>query len=107
MPAGSLRNGLTCLFTGLYLQDSFGSYLFPRTLTHVHQPDKCDYTSNCLYFVQTALSSSLIIVLAGTWRLQRSYVRGTPYFPFPFSLVQAVLQSLSAGVGRLHLQEVV
>ncbi|CAL6038234.1 Hypothetical_protein [Hexamita inflata] len=40
-------------------------------------------------------------------RLQRSSARSTPYFPFPFSLVQAVQQSLSAGVGRLHLQEVV
>ncbi|CAL5984315.1 Hypothetical_protein [Hexamita inflata] len=40
-------------------------------------------------------------------RLQHSSARSTPYFPIPFSLVQAVQQSLSAGVGRLHLQEVV
>ncbi|CAL6070660.1 Hypothetical_protein [Hexamita inflata] len=43
---------LTCLFTGLYLQDSSGSHLFPYARTHVHQSDMCDYTSNCLYFVQ-------------------------------------------------------
>ncbi|CAL6070682.1 Hypothetical_protein [Hexamita inflata] len=40
-------------------------------------------------------------------RLQHLSARSTPYFPFPFSLVQAEQQALSTGVGRLHLQEVV
>ncbi|CAL6038240.1 Hypothetical_protein [Hexamita inflata] len=47
-----LETELTCLFTGLYRQSSSGSHLFPRTRTHVHYSNKCDYTSNCLYFVQ-------------------------------------------------------
>ncbi|CAL6044189.1 Hypothetical_protein [Hexamita inflata] len=98
---------LTCLFTGLYRQSSSGSHLFPRTRIHDHWSDKCDYTSNCWYFVQLLclrVSQQHWLKLA---RLQRSSARSTPYFPFPFSLVQAVPQSLSAGVGRLHLQEVV
>ncbi|CAL6070652.1 Hypothetical_protein [Hexamita inflata] len=102
-----LEAELTCLFTGLYRQSASGYHLFPYARTHVHQPDKCDFTPDCLYFVQLLclrVSQQHWLKLA---RLQHSSARSTPYFPFPFSLVQAVLQALSAGVGRLHLQEVV
>ncbi|CAL6070664.1 Hypothetical_protein [Hexamita inflata] len=61
-----LETELTCLFTGLYRQSASGYHLFPYARTHVHQPDKCDFTPDCLYFVQCALSSSLIIALAET-----------------------------------------
>ncbi|CAL6070655.1 Hypothetical_protein [Hexamita inflata] len=47
-----LETELTCLFTGLYRQSASGYHLFPYARTHVHQPDKCDFTPDCLYFVQ-------------------------------------------------------
>ncbi|CAL6101338.1 Hypothetical_protein [Hexamita inflata] len=105
-PAGSLRNG-----THLSFHWTLSSKLFWVSFVST-------YTHSCPLFKQvrlyfellvlrvTALSSRLIIALAESRRLQHSSARSTPYFPFPSSLVQAVQQSLSAGVGRLHLQEV-
>ncbi|CAL6107923.1 Hypothetical_protein [Hexamita inflata] len=61
-----LESELTCLFTGLQLQDASGSHLFPRTRTHVYQPDSHNFTLFCLNFVQTASTSSLISVTAET-----------------------------------------
>ncbi|CAL6113516.1 Hypothetical_protein [Hexamita inflata] len=57
---------LTCLFTGLYHQDSFGSHLFPRTRTHGHQSGSRDFALNFMHFMQCALSSSLISLMAET-----------------------------------------
>ncbi|CAL6097290.1 Hypothetical_protein [Hexamita inflata] len=61
-----LESELTCLFTGLHLQDSSGSHLLPRTRIHGHQPDSHNFTLFCLNFVQTASTSSLITVMAET-----------------------------------------
>ncbi|CAL6070651.1 Hypothetical_protein [Hexamita inflata] len=108
-PAGSLRNGTHLSFTGLYRSKRFWV-----SLHHVRTPRplvgyvRC--SSNCLYFGSELLLSSRFHNSTGLQkltRLQLSSARSMPYFPFPFSLVQAVLQALSAGVGRLHLQEVV
>ncbi|CAL6086834.1 Hypothetical_protein [Hexamita inflata] len=105
--AGSLRNG-----THLSFHWTLSSNLFWVSFvsTYTHSCPLVRLVRFCfelLVLRVTALSSSLITSMAETGRLQRSSARSTPYFPFPFSLVQAVLQSLSAGVGRLHLQEVV
>ncbi|CAL6090413.1 Hypothetical_protein [Hexamita inflata] len=61
-----LESELTCLFTGLCLQDSSVSQLFPHVRTHVHQPDSHNFTLFCLNFVQVTWSSSLITAMAET-----------------------------------------
>ncbi|CAL6073308.1 Hypothetical_protein [Hexamita inflata] len=46
-----LESELTCLFTGLQLQDFSVSHSLPRVRIHGHQSDSSDFTLNRLHFV--------------------------------------------------------
>ncbi|CAL6106203.1 Hypothetical_protein [Hexamita inflata] len=62
-------------------------------------------TRTCFKLVNFSNYSIRTIWLSFKFKYQSCFMFSMPIFPF--SLVQAVLQTLSAGVGRLHLQEVV
>ncbi|CAL6090411.1 Hypothetical_protein [Hexamita inflata] len=100
----TLRIGTHLSFHWTLPQISSGSYLSSHACAlHPLAQDSHNYFILLeLHYVSNLVFRGLITAMADV-RLQLWSARSTPHFPFPFSLAQASLQALSAGVGRLHL----